>query len=423
MAFTPVPENSTIDPSGSRIIARYLMLQGSTPVYIDKDGKRWLDRLWAIDARAHLNHIQRLSIACPFVPIHEHQAQLMAVESDPLLRQITFVELPWTASRLRAILQLPSMCSSLWRAIRANDIVHMGIAGWPYPLGWLGWPIAKLQSKATIVNVESAPWRSDSESPSRLKRLQCWIYESLGRGIVRRADMRFFTTAQYRLTLGSSDNARDIVVEATWIPQNQVIDAEALEMLLEYRANDSAGPLRIGFFGRITAEKGIYILTGALRATSRLVNVSIDIFGDGPDLVALRETIASDACLDRARLCGMVDYGPELFERLRDYDYLIVPSLGDEQPRIVYDAYSQGIPVLSSDTTGLRQCVREGETGLFFGKGDTAGLTALFSRIDSESGRNARPAMARRCAAVARTMTHAAMHEKRASVIANWLTA
>ena len=53
---------------------------------------------------------------------------------------------------------------------------------------------------------------------------------------------------------------------------------------------------------------------------------------------------------------------------------MLVPNLGDEQPRIVYDAYSQAVPVLASATPGLKACVEEGVTGRFFAPGSPSEL-------------------------------------------------
>jgi glycosyltransferase involved in cell wall biosynthesis len=179
--------------------------------------------------------------------------------------------------------------------------------------------------------------------------------------------------------------------------------------------------LRLAFFGRVTAEKGVHLLREAMRQLPPGLAVSLDLYGDGPEFASLQQAVAADPALAGIRLCGTLTYGPELFGRIRGYDYVVVPNLGDEQPRIVYDAFSQGVPVLASDTTGLRQCVSDGRTGRFFETGDAASLARLLADAASPQRRSDRPRMAAECVRVAQSMTHAAMHQRRARLIADFL--
>ncbi|WP_333190780.1 hypothetical protein [Microcoleus sp. Pol7_A1] len=62
---------------------------------------------------------------------------------------------------------------------------------------------------------------------------------------------------------------------------------------------------------------------------------------------------------------GTIAYGKELFRLLQEYHAIVVPSLSEDQPRIVYDdAYSQVVPILASNTDGLRDCIHNHKTGV-----------------------------------------------------------
>jgi hypothetical protein len=72
----------------------------------------------------------------------------------------------------------------LWDAVGQAEIVHSGIAGWPYPLGWMANLIAKLRRKKLLIIVESARWRIVEKAlvtASVLKRLEASVYELLAR--------------------------------------------------------------------------------------------------------------------------------------------------------------------------------------------------------------------------------------------------
>lgn len=409
--------------NSAQIPGHYLLLQGSTPVYIDKQGGKWLDKLWAIDAREHLTAISDFSIATPFVPIEHASEQMSAIDGDPLLSRIHFIGLPHARSRAEALIQLPETMASIWTAIGKADIVHVGIVGWPYPLGWPGLPMARIKKKKTIVVVESAPWRNTVGGASLAQRLQARIYESLGKWIVRNCMLKFFTTDSYRRSLCGQflDNAH--VVQATWIPEDQIVGDAQLEAAATrgHAAQAEGRKIRIAFFGRLVAEKGVLFLLDAMWQLGDQSPVELDIYGEGPEEPSIKQALAADPRLASVRFRGTLSYGSALFNRLGEYDYLVVPSLSDEQPRIVYDAYSQGVPVIASDTEGLRQCVQEGYTGFFFKPGAIDEFTRLTQSLASDDGRARRIELARNAVAVARQMTHPAMHASRARLIADFM--
>src|SRR5262249_15177636 len=62
------------------------------------------------------------------------------------------------------------------------------------------------------------------------------------------------------------------------------------------------------------------------------------------------------------------------FDFLQRYHAIVVPSLSDEQPRIVFDAAARGVPVLASDTDGLRPHVENDRTGRLIAPGNANAL-------------------------------------------------
>jgi glycosyltransferase involved in cell wall biosynthesis len=59
-----------------------------------------------------------------------------------------------------------------------------------------------------------------------------------------------------------------------------------------------------------------------------------------------------------------VEYGIKFFNFLQNYDVVLVPNLKQEQPRIVFDAFSQGLCVIVSDTAGLSEITLECKNAL-----------------------------------------------------------
>jgi len=108
-----------------------------------------------------------------------------------------------------------------------------------------------------------------------------------------------------------------------------------------------------------------------------------------------------------------------LFERIGTYDAVVVPTSSDEQPRIIYDAFSQGVAVIASDTQGHRQCVSDGITGQLFKAGDVIELERAISSVLANKPRWL--AMSPDCREKALSHTHWHMHERRLTLLRSLL--
>jgi len=88
-----------------------------------------------------------------------------------------------------------------------------------------------------------------------------------------------------------------------------------------------------------------------------------------------------------------------------------VPTLSDEQPRIVFDAYAQGVPVIASSTDGNRAVIEDGVTGTLFARNDEKALADVLERYAA----NPAPleTMGLGSLAIGRRVTHRGMHENR----------
>jgi glycosyltransferase involved in cell wall biosynthesis len=114
-----------------------------------------------------------------------------------------------------------------------------------------------------------------------------------------------------------------------------------------------------------------------------------------------------------------VPYGAPLFALIREYDAIVVPTISDEQPRIVFDAYSQAVPVLASDTAGLCSCVRNGETGLLTAANDATALVAVLLYVSQH--RSELKQLGLQSLKYAHEMTHQEMHRQRVVLLKDML--
>jgi len=398
------------------ITRRPYLLVLNIPYFIDSEGRMLLERAWHRDLVQHLRYLPHLMLAAPLHPLPADTTALVPVDNE-LRATLQLFPLPSQRSRLGALVQFPWLIGALWRAVGRADIVHTGIAGWPFPLGWLASPIACLRGKKLLIVVESAPWRPLAKAATWRKKLESLAYEVLAKFWCSRADLSFYTQPRYLDQFHGSGKGPAYVVPATWVNAEEILDDAKAQLLWDAKMAD---PMRFLFVGRLVPEKGVQVL---LEAVGKLCAVGaraiVHIMGEGP----LRDKVLAAQrklpyCL---KYFKPLAYGMPFFEFLQQYHAVIVPNLGDEQPRIIFDAAARAVPVLASDTDGLRPYVVDGCTGNLVTPDDSRALA------DAIAFWTANPKIVRSFAIEAlshvRSKTHQAMHAKRSQIIARYLTA
>lgn len=326
---------------------------------------------------------------------------------------MAFIGLPPCPSTLAAILNLPLTIAQLWRAIGAAAIVHLGVANWPIPYGWIGVPLARVRRRCVVINIECAFWRFYGlDRPSLIQRARRAIWERLNRACVRHSQFQMFTTEDYRREFLPDQPGRGHVIPASWIDEADIVTAAEADAAFRNRVTESPDRVRVLFAGRLVPEKGVALLLESAVALRREhARIQIDVLGEGEMKSECDRAAASLTGDVLLRTLGTVPYGEPFFRLLRDYDAVVVPSHSDEQPRIFYDAASQGIPILGSDTPGLRACVQDGTTGRLVRPGNVQALADVLSWAASHRMELHR--MGLQSLAAAHTLTHREMHRRR----------
>lgn len=142
------------------------------------------------------------------------------------------------------------------------------------------------------------------------------------------------------------------------------------------------------FVGRLSAEKGIDTLLGAL---DHARDFDIEVIGSGPE----EHKVAAHP---RARARGWLAQ-PQVLERMLTASFLVLPSVWYECfPRTVVEAFACGLPVIASRVGALAELVEHGRTGLLFAPGSEKGLARALDYAKAhpdrmrEMGANARAA-------------------------------
>lgn len=373
------------------------------------DGHLYTDPSWAHDLVEHAVHFPQMTF---LAPVHRRTPNASEVVIPDAFHRV--VRYRGFGGRFVSYLAIPSFLLIFSRELRRTDIVHTCIAGKPFPIGWIIVPLAKIMRVKVAIVVESAFWRlNPGERPTLRRRLSAAIWERANRWCLRQADYAAYQHDQDRKALPAPRAARSVLYQASWINETDIVDREVLERRL--RAHRERPRLSVIFVSRMVAEKGTGTVAELFAALAD-DDIDITFMGTGPELATLRVAASRHANAGRYREASPIAYGPLFLENLEKFDVVMVPSLSDEQPRIVYDAYARGLVVVGSRTPGLMACIEDGVTGLLVPPGDTDSLATTLRTLARDRERLHELALGglRKAA----SCTHHAFHEARARDIA-----
>ena len=393
------------------ISKRYLMVMNIRST-CDEKGDRYLDPMWAKDLTEHFKYLKDFTLASPCQQEKFPENQI-AVNREPSFSDVKFIDIPCPNSYKDAILTLPTTVAKLWSAIGKADIVHSCVAGWPIPMGWLVTPIALIQRKYYVLVVESAPWRLEPGKTIKIKdKIIAYVSEIVNRWCVNNANLTIFTQPEYQQSLLTKRQERGHIIHASWIDEENIISESDSAKIWHRKISPSTQKLKLLFAGRLESSKGLLVLMEAMKILdNKNIAVNLDILGDGSLLNQCKTLSKNLRKSVNIQFLGTLPYSKEFFRLLQEYHAVVVPNLSDEQPRIVYDAYSQALPVLASNTNGLRDCIQNHTTGLIVNGNDPV---ALADSIEWSSQNLPRLAsMGKASLQKAQSMTHQQMHRSR----------
>lgn len=122
-------------------------------------------------------------------------------------------------------------------------------------------------------------------------------------------------------------------------------------------APDRSQPLKLAFFGRLAANKGLIELVEAIASGAIPENASVDLWGAGPMASRIEPLISQRSLENVVRLRGRFPSGPEFSQLLASYHGLLLPSQYSEGlPLILLEAASVGLPFLTCDVGAISDC-------------------------------------------------------------------
>lgn len=122
--------------------------------------------------------------------------------------------------------------------------------------------------------------------------------------------------------------------------------------------------LTVGFFGRLTRQKGPdLLLEAAGLVLAHLPHTRFRVFGAGEEAGALLARAEELGLGARIRFEGECPQDSVL-ARMREVDVVAVPSRWEGCPYVVLDAQQAGVPVVAASVGGVPELIRDGLSGL-----------------------------------------------------------
>jgi glycosyltransferase involved in cell wall biosynthesis len=139
--------------------------------------------------------------------------------------------------------------------------------------------------------------------------------------------------------------------------------------------------MRVVYLGRVEPYKRVDLMLRALAPlVPRFPDLAIDVLGRGHDLPRLEQVARALGLADRTRFRGFVD-DAERDAILARSRVCVCPSVKEGWGITVIEANAMGVPVVATDAPGLRDAVRDGETGLLVDSSDPASWSVQIERL------------------------------------------
>lgn len=260
----------------------------------------------------------------------------------------------------------------------------------------------------------------NAEHRGPIRRLQAWFLSgSLMRNIRRLSSLAdgVLLTGHGLIGVLEEPRCQDVHIGiASWIEERDIIEVHAAE--LKGAEIAEADGVRLCIACRLERMKGVSLGLDALKLVTESdgnFNYRLTIVGQGPERKALEEQVSRLGLKHCVEFIGTVGYPEPFLSVISKHHILLMTNLNEEQPRVLFDALSQGVFVLVPDSRPYRELPLGDD--LFYSHGDARSLADAILRLFARARNGS--LLPVDCREVASMFTLQKMHEKRS----RWIVA
>ncbi len=145
-------------------------------------------------------------------------------------------------------------------------------------------------------------------------------------------------------------------------------------------------PAVLLYHGRIDVRKGVLDLLDAVALLlADGVRVRLLVSGIGPDTSRVADRVRELALGEHVEILGAVPY-ERAHEVYRRGEVFVSPTYAEGFSNTILEAMASGLPVISTDVVGVRDCVRPEDNGVLVAPADPPALAAAIRRVLLDDG-------------------------------------
>ena len=247
------------------------------------------------------------------------------------------------------------------------DILH---AQYAYPTGLAVLEAGRRLGVPTVVSVQGGDGHWIGPCCDTHRRAMRAVLEHAGAVLIGSASFRDETCenngtdpARFTVVPGATDTARFTPREG-----------------LEENSGELRTPPRLLYHGRVDLRKGLGELIAAMPRILDEAPCTLTVSGIGPDVDAVADKVEVLGLGDRVTLAGYAGYD-EAPDRLKVGDVFVSPTYSEGFSNTILEAMASGLPVVSTRTVGVVDCLTHGRNGLLVPVGAVDELAAAVVRL------------------------------------------
>ena len=379
-----------------------LLIVSPIPVSMDNGNYQSLD-LWVKDLETNLEYVSSLAILAPRAnqPLDASRPippNIKVIFQDQVSTEFDFANL-----------------------ISQYDVVSVGVGGpaWRMKTALKAASATKQANRCLITSITSDRVKTtlmNSQGKSWLKKLKARLVAFS----IKRTTLKLVNMADGVVVIGEGVRQSmrlthpNIYVEtASWIHIDEIIS----DMAFEEKVAQITSPRAI-IATRLEPMKGVHLAIEALEHIKNLGKSlpSLSILGKGPAFDDLNAMVQANKLQNTVSFDGVRAYPDEFFAELRNFELVLLTNLNEEQPRLIFDAISQGLLPICPDSAAYQHLKLPAE--ILYKKGDAHSLALTWIAFCDAA---AVAKMLRQLRPMAFQYTINAMHQKRAEWIAKLL--